>query len=48
MEIDHDVIEALNVLGHQSCFIFTKVDLIKENELQQLLELAALLCPEPT
>lgn len=36
MDIDHDVIEALNVLDYKTYFVFTKVDLLKQNELNIL------------
>jgi len=36
MDIDREVIEALNILGHRMCIILTKVDLMHKDDIIQL------------
>ena len=36
MDIDSDVIEAISILGHRTCLIFTKTDLIDKSALESI------------
>jgi GTP-binding protein len=36
MEVDNDVIEAMDVLGRKVCLVFTKTDLVSENIIAEL------------
>ena len=36
MDVDNDVIQAMRVIGHRICLIFTKTDLIEAKEFEAL------------